>query len=135
MALKKPDNWHKDETAPGVSVKAGKKRDSSGNAPAKKRKPAADDPDPKSVKFTPAEDADGNHVGYVSETEYDNSNSYGATAGESTYKPPTTSIHGDEGDAADHLAKTFGQIESDETLDPAEKRRSKAKAAMQVGKG
>jgi hypothetical protein len=134
MALKKPDNWHKDETAPGVSAKAGKKRDSSGNAPAKKRRPAADDPDPKSVKFTPAEDADGNHVGYVSETEYDNSNSYSPTAGESTYKPPTTSIHGDEGDAADHLAKTFGQIESDETLDPAEKRRSKAKAAMQVGK-
>jgi hypothetical protein len=132
MALKKPDNWHKDETAPGVSVQPGKKRGSSGNAPAKKRKPAADDPDPKSVRFTPAEDADGNHIGYVSETEYDNSgSSYGA---DSSYKPPTTSIHGDEGDASDHLAKTFGQIESDETLDPAEKRRSKAKAAMQVGK-
>jgi hypothetical protein len=135
MALKKPDNWHKDETAPGVSVQAGKKRGDSGNAPAKKRKPAANDPDPKSVRFTPAEDADGNHIGYVSETEYDNSNSsYGGSSEGSSYKPPTTSIHADQDSAADHLAKTFGQIESDETLDPAEKRRSKAKAAMQVGK-
>src|SRR5580700_2811039 len=105
MALKKPDNWHKDETAPGVSVSPGKKRANSGNAPAKKRKPADDDPDPKSVRFTPAEDADGNHVGYVSETEYDNSNSYGADSS-SPYKAPTTSIHSDADDASDHLAKT-----------------------------
>jgi hypothetical protein len=132
MALKKPDNWnwHKDETAPGMSAK-GKKRENSGNAGGK-RKPADNDPDPKSVKFTPAEDADGNHIGYVSETEYDNSGP--SVAGESSYKPPSASIHGDEGDASDHLAKTFGKIESDETLDPAEKRRSKAKASMQVGK-
>jgi hypothetical protein len=132
MALKKPDNWHKDETAPGVSVSPGKTRSSSGNAPARKRKPAADDPDPKSVRFTPAQDAAGNPAGYVGETEYDNSNSYGSEG--STYTPPTTSIHADANDAGDHLAKTFGKIESDETLDPAEKRRSKAKASMQVGK-
>jgi hypothetical protein len=112
---------------------SGKKRSSAGNAPAKKRKPANNDPDPKSVRFTPAQDADGNPAGYVGETEYDNSNSYGSD-GVSTYAPPTTSIHADADDAGDHLAKTFGQIESDETLDPAEKRRSKAKASMQVGK-
>jgi hypothetical protein len=132
MALKKPDNWHKDETTPGLNA-AGKKRANSGNAGAKKRKPADNDADPKSVKFTPAEDADGNRIGYVSETEYDNSgSSYGSDG--STYQPPTTSIHTDETDAGSHLAKTFGKIDSDETLDPAEKRRSKAKASMQVGK-
>jgi hypothetical protein len=131
MALKKPDNWHKDETTPGLNA-AGKKRGSSGNAGGKKRRPANNDPEPKSVKFTPAEDADGNPAGYVGETEYDNSGSYGAEG--STYQPPTTSIHVDETDAGTHLAKTFGKIDSDETLDPAEKRRSKAKASMQVGK-
>jgi hypothetical protein len=117
------------ETAFGMGVK-GKLRDKSGNTKGK-RKPAADDPDPKSVRFTPAEDSDGNHAGYVSETEYDNSGSYSEG---SSYKPPTTAIHTSAGDAEDHLAKTFGKIDSDETLDPTEKRRKKAKASMQVGK-
>lgn len=117
------------ETHFGMST-SGKFRDKSGNTKGK-RKPADNDPDPKSVRFTPAEDADGNHKGYVAETEYDNSGSYSEG---SSYKAPSTSIHTSEGDAESHLAKTFGKIDSDESLDPTEKRRKKAKASMQVGK-
>jgi hypothetical protein len=113
----------------GMSI-SGAARDKGGNTKGK-RKPAANDPDPKSVRFTPAEDSDGNHAGYVSETEYDNSGSYSEG---SSYKPATTAIHTSAGDAEDHLAKTFGEIDSDETLDPSEKRRKKAKTSMQVGK-
>ncbi len=126
MAIKKPDNWRSGQTTAGMGPK-GNPQMSSGTEGGK-RKSAKNDADPESVEFTPAQDANGNPAGYVGKTRY----KYDPSSGSST--EPTTTIHATEEDAGDHLANTFGQIDTDETLDPAEKRRKKMKASLSVGR-
>lgn len=107
MALKKSSNWRKGQTDPGMATN-GSKRKTSGN-----------DPAPKSVRFTKT-----NKPGaYVTDTEFDNS-------GDGPYKSSETGIHLPGEDPTDTLEKAFGAIDKDTSLDPAEKRRAKAKASM-----
>jgi hypothetical protein len=60
---------------------------------------------------------------YTTRTEYDNS-------GDSPYKPSDEDVHLADEDPKDRLAKEFGEIDADSSLDAGEKRRKKAKASL-----
>lgn len=109
MAIKKKNNWRDGQTAPGMAT--------DGSA----RKKSGNNPSPRSARVTPADDG----TGYTVETDYNNS-------GDGEYQSPSTSVHTDLDSVQGHLAKTFDNIDADQTLDAGEKRRKKMKASLQA---